>query len=810
MIQSRFALNTEENVRRALAECSDDEIALDSLAQWGSSPVGKNAGYGVEENHPIIRENLSSRFNISDAIASEYVSRLREYDMQFLLSGADINYVRAKIFEQLKTEAGRKWREGIQRRLSKSSLEAKRLTYLLLYLISRGFNAKTFETSLDEIQALYSATFESSFQVFNMQEELMDIGIFNRLIFTSEDSLTKQYVHAVNSMFSVETLGLKAEDLKIQTESKDLISHMIDKKMFDQLRLLDEVSSENFGIKRIENGLGSFVPDKRAFGRYKNCVAVSPFLLEEIRDDIHERKQKRFEEYESRIENSLFNTINDSWPRCKIDFLTLKREQALWRLDNGANPKMYIYLTLWTTESDLEILRSKLEPPNTSSLIAIVLNEPLDTARTNLKKKLGNCGELSLICPLNQKEVKVQTLAGSSIPFSTEIIESLTRTVNGSSASKKSPRPEPKEINQDAQVGREPERPKILIGNQGTRGIYWIPTRERNSNIAILGDAQSGKTQVIKRILVELRRDGLPFLVVDSSGEYLPKESSNTEFGTVVGTSEIAINPLELDIANSPRDQKYRVLQILDAVYGLKDWEIPYIRIGIERAYEVKGIIEDNPNTWSREPPTLQDLRSALEVVAQQGKWWERDSTKEILQRIGPALGHQLFSQAKTKIPFEKLVMGPMVIDFSRFQNDLLKSLATEFLSGKIPYFTENHSGDLKLFVAFDGVQNAFGKNSAFLLLLKEARQRGIGMIYSCQNPANLDEIAFNNTATILSFRTSDSKNAKNVAEHLCVEGQVLNRNLSGKFSAVVKFSTQPDVSKLSIVPYFQKDQVNV
>ena len=195
-------------------------------------------------------------------------------------------------------------------------------------------------------------------------------------------------------------LGLKVEDLKIQTETKQLVSHMFDKKMFDQLRLLDEVSHENFGVKRFENGLGSFVPDKRVFGHYENYVAVSPFLLEEIRDDIHSRKQERFEEYESRIENSLFKTINESWPHCKIDFIRLKRERALWRLDNGADPKLYVYLTLWTTESDLEMLRSKFEVPNASSLIAIVLNESPDTARANLKNKLGNCGELSLICPL--------------------------------------------------------------------------------------------------------------------------------------------------------------------------------------------------------------------------------------------------------------------------------------------------------------------------------------------------------------------------------------------------------------------------
>ena len=47
----------------------------------------------------------------------------------------------------------------------------------------------------------------------------------------------------------------------------------------------------------------------------------------------------------------------------------------------------------------------------------------------------------------------------------------------------------------------------------------------------------------------------------------------------------------------------------------------------------MKGIIEDNPNSWSKEPPTLQDLRAALEIVAQEGKGWERNSTKEILAK---------------------------------------------------------------------------------------------------------------------------------------------------------------------------------
>ncbi|MHB2036556.1 MAG: hypothetical protein ACYCPW_07415 [Nitrososphaerales archaeon] len=41
-----------------------------------------------------------------------------------------------------------------------------------------------------------------------------------------------------------------------------------------------------------------------------------------------------------------------------------------------------------------------------------------------------------------------------------------------------------------------------------------------------------------------------------------------------------------------------------------------------------------------------------------------------------------------------------------------------------------------------------------------------------------MPELAFDNTGAILSFRITDSKNAKNLAEHLGVSDQVLNKNL--------------------------------
>ena len=91
MIQgTRLASATEAAVGKVLHECSDDEIALDALAQWAMIPVGQQGGYGIEDNYQIIVLNLSKRFDASGAITSNYVARLRSYSTQFSLYGAEI------------------------------------------------------------------------------------------------------------------------------------------------------------------------------------------------------------------------------------------------------------------------------------------------------------------------------------------------------------------------------------------------------------------------------------------------------------------------------------------------------------------------------------------------------------------------------------------------------------------------------------------------------------------------------------------------------------------------------------------------
>ncbi|MDG6904897.1 MAG: DUF87 domain-containing protein [Nitrososphaerota archaeon] len=809
MIQgNKLSLNIEAAVTKALQECSEDEIALDCMAQWASNPVSKKAGYGIEENYPIILLNLCGRFNISSVIATEYVRRLREYSTQFMLLGGDVDYLREKVLEELRGEAGKKWRQGSMKRFASSSMEIKRLSYLLHFLIRRGFEVKIIESSLDQIQAFYCAAFEKPFPFNDLAEELINSGVVNRMQHTTDD-YRKQTANVVSPFFSMSHLRFNASELKVQEDSKDLIKHLLDKKQFAQLTLVDEICSENFGIMECQTEQKNLLQEKKMFGHYSNNIAISPFLLEEIRNNVRSFKKQRLEEYEWRVDSYISKLISDTWPEGKIDYFKMKHEQALWRIDNGTNPKVFVYLALWVNDTEFGHVISKMDIPRSSTLILVLLNQTAESARSVIMGKTRDCGEISMIYPINQKESRVETLAGSISPYSTKLIQTLTKSLNLSDSNKSSSKNASvqAEIGVSAQFGTRLESPKVLLGRQSAREIYWSPSREINQNIAIFGDAKSGKTETIKRILVGLKKSNVPFLVIDCSGEYLLKDQSFSEFGSVVQANDISVNPLELDDANSVREQVYSVLDSFASIFDLSEDEIISLRYAIGSSYSSTGILEDNKHTWTKTPPTLLDVRGVLEHTMQEGEGREKNAAKGVMQKIGELLGNPLFAKPRTGFPFERLVTGPVVVNLSGFSNPMLKSAAAEFLLQKIPSFASNESGELKLFIAVDGLPRLMRSRSQSLRLLREARRRGLGIIYSNQSHVDLPELAFSNTASMLTLRLSDSKSANLLAERFLMKDHgLLNKGLGEKFSAVLKIASQPDYIKFSALPYFQNE----
>lgn len=799
ILENPLEHSTKTIITKVVSDCSKDEIALDSLAQWAFNPTGKAAGYGIEENYPSIRDNLSERFNLSDERASEELERLREYGTKFMLLAANPLDVRATILELLQTELGDSWRRGIIKRMSKASDHTKRLAVLILYLKQHGFELNVLENALDKLETFHVAAFEKPFSISERLRDLCDVGLLNKFVYTSENR-TVQNVHVLNKILHPKIFSFKLKDLKVNTDTKNLVQHLYEKRDNVHLQAYAELCQEHFGIKGASGSISDL--DKKIVGSHNELRAISPFMLETIRDEIFQYSRITLDRYELRLDYSMLSTVRESWPDGKVDLVHLTGAQALWRIDSAIAPKIYVYATTWLCGSDFEALESKLEVPSISTLVCVALNQSPDSVRALMKDRMSKYGEMIMVCPTSEKDGVAERLSGNKTPFSDKIVRSLIRALDLSVSTSDLAKPAK---NQTIQVGLgtqfgKTESLKILIGMQGTKRIYWSPTLERNLNLGIFGESGSGKTQVIKRIVSQLKENHTPYIVLDSFGEYDSNDPSNAEFGNIVSSGDISINPLEIAKKKSPNEQVYSVLDTIIAIFNLNDAQRAYLKGALTRTYEASGILHDKPETWGLEPPSFADLHRVLVQMEHQSK-----DMKEMMQKIDSSLTLPLFSRNKTIIPFERLVSAPVVIQLGSLQTNEMKALASEFVMSKLPRFVDNSSGDLQLFVVVDGAPSLFRKHSSSLELLMAARRRGIGIIFPYRDPNNLPEIAFNSTATIMTFRQSDSKVAKVTAERLDTTEQILNKNLTDKFSAVVRFSSMSEILKLSALPYSQK-----
>ncbi|MEH1853775.1 MAG: DUF87 domain-containing protein [Nostoc sp.] len=188
----------------------------------------------------------------------------------------------------------------------------------------------------------------------------------------------------------------------------------------------------------------------------------------------------------------------------------------------------------------------------------------------------------------------------------------------------------------------------ILLGDK----VYWNPTALPNGHIAIIGASGSGKTQTLKAIAYELPRfiPSVRIITIDFHGDLeLPSESHyplNME-------SPYGINPLIIDLdtkGGGPSLQAIAVAAILKKALTMGvNQEGAMIDI-LTTCYKQRGIIQDEPATWTTIAPTFADVRIEIEARIEDGC---KESSKLALKlaamfeygiftRPQPSLDHQI------------------------------------------------------------------------------------------------------------------------------------------------------------------------
>ncbi|PHJ59022.1 cell division protein FtsK [Nostoc linckia z18] len=348
--------------------------------------------------------------------------------------------------------------------------------------------------------------------------------------------------------------------------------------------------------------------------------------------------------------------------------------------------------------------------------------------------------------------------------------------------------------NQSKKPATEPVNGGILLGDK----VYWNPAALSNGHIAIIGASGSGKTQTLKAIAYELPRliSSVRCIIVDFHGDLeLPGEVCyplNME-------SPHGINPLVVDLdtkGGGPSLQAIAVAAILKKALTMGVNQEGLVIDLLTTCYKQRGIIQDDPKTWTRQPPTFADVRREIESRIESGC---KESQKLAL-KLAAMFEYGIFTKPQPPLDAGQIIR----FDLSALGKvPGLGAIAAEAL---IKQLMDSHriAGEIedkvpKTFVLIDECKEV--KNSKTLnIILADGRKFGLCCIVASQRDAEISKEVIANTATKIILPVDQSE-VKSVASRFRFSDHLI-ANLDS-LQALVRMGK--DGHKVNIMPYYKR-----
>ncbi len=294
---------------------------------------------------------------------------------------------------------------------------------------------------------------------------------------------------------------------------------------------------------------------------------------------------------------------------------------------------------------------------------------------------------------------------------------------------------------------------KVLFGSQASNGkpIDWFPTstnKVMHMNTGIIGTMGTGKTQFTKSLITQLIRNTkdnveakkLGILIFDYKGDYIKEDFVNATNAKIYELHKLPYNPLALAIGKNPKPllplHTTRTLQeTISKAFTLGNIQKTALRGIIMQAYANAGIIRDEPKTWGRIAPTINEV---CEIYLES----ENPKIDSLHAALTEIYDYEIFESdgEKTKPLFE-LIDGVTIINLNGYSTDLQNLIVAITLDQFYSQMQiDGHSkidGDFRQInkiVLVDEADNFLSKDFESLRkILKEGREYGVGTILSTQ-----------------------------------------------------------------------------
>ncbi|ASJ38173.1 cell division protein FtsK [Vibrio vulnificus] len=314
------------------------------------------------------------------------------------------------------------------------------------------------------------------------------------------------------------------------------------------------------------------------------------------------------------------------------------------------------------------------------------------------------------------------------------------------------PAPEP-EIKVDPMplVSASSDNLHVLFGHDALTNapLNWEPTNTAkfmNTNTGIIGTMGTGKTQFTKSVITQLYRNQVDnvnsapigMLIFDYKSDYVDDKFLDATHAKKYKLFRLPYNPLSLygDTPMLPIHTAAGFSETMSRAYGLGKKQQLRLENLILESYAAAGIHPEDPTTWSRPAPTIDDVWA---LFLEQEKV-EEDSLYAALSKLAR---FKIFESEPEKMTsLYELVDGITVVELagypSEIQNLVVALTLDLFYSQMQKKGKPDVVGDFRQItkmILVDEADNFMSQNFPSLRkILKEGREYGVGVILSTQD----------------------------------------------------------------------------
>ncbi|MGZ0496687.1 DNA phosphorothioation-dependent restriction protein DptH [Citrobacter freundii] len=321
---------------------------------------------------------------------------------------------------------------------------------------------------------------------------------------------------------------------------------------------------------------------------------------------------------------------------------------------------------------------------------------------------------------------------------------------------------------------------QILFGHDAARQnpLHWEPTNTAkfmNTNTGIIGTMGTGKTQFTKSLVTQLMRnqscnvDGKPIglLIFDYKSDYVDEAFLDATGAKKYKLFKLPYNPLSLfgDTPMLPIHTAGGLSETMAKAYGLGHKQQLKLENLILECYEAAGISPEDPTTWSRTAPTIEDV---WQRFLDQEKV-EEDSLYAALSKLAR---YKIFETIPEKMTsLYELIDGVTVIELAGYPpevQNLVVALTLDLFYAQMqkrgkPVVRGDYRQLTKM-ILVDEADNFMRQDfSSLRKILKEGREYGVGAILSTQEITHFKTGENNYASYILTWvihRVSEIRNA--------------------------------------------------